>query len=216
MPDLRYTPNGAKIDFTLWPAAILNAITKEESLPEGLDVGYEVLLDKDALTRGLKPPTFRAHIPLRPTQSEFTALVEEFWWESTYVAKHLWRDVLLPAKYNLDHMMKQYMLRKMIEWRIEVEHDWSLRPGAYGKGLKRLLNSKTWTTLESTYAGASIEDNWDALFRTSELFRVTAIAVADALDYPYPERLDSRVTRYLQDVRKKPRETAKLSTAGDA
>ena len=116
---------GEKIDFTLWPTSILRAVLEQEDLPEELDVGYRVLLDKDGLTRHLKEPTFRAHIPERPTQAEFTDLVEEFWWESTYVAKHLWRDDLLPAKYNLDYMMKHYMLRKMIEWHIEVGHNWS-------------------------------------------------------------------------------------------
>jgi hypothetical protein len=37
--------------------------------------------------------------------------VEEFFHEATYVAKHLRRDDLLPAKYNLDHAMKQRDLR---------------------------------------------------------------------------------------------------------
>jgi aminoglycoside 6-adenylyltransferase len=196
--------DGVKVDFTLWPTPLLRAVLEQEHIIEELDVGHEVLLDKDGLTRGLGKPTFRAHIPKRPTQAEFTDLVEEFWWESTYVAKHLWRDDLLPAKYNLDYMMKHHMLRKMIEWRIEVEHDWSVKPGAYGKGLKKLLDPDTWSALESTYAGASMEDNWDALFRTTDLFRVAANAVANALGYTYPEALDARVTRYLQTVRMKP------------
>lgn len=200
----------------VWPTSILRAVLEQEDLPEDLDVGYRVLLDKDGLTRDLKEPTFRAHIPERPTQAEFTDLVEEFWWESTYVAKHLWRDDLLPAKYNLDYMMKHYMLRKMIEWHVEVGHNWSLKPGAHGKGLKKLLDPNTWSALESTYAGASLEANWNALFGTVELFRVTSIAVADALGYLYPEKLDSRVTRYLQSVRRKPREITVQSIADDA
>ena len=208
--------SGEKIDFSLWPTSILKAVLEQETLPEELDVGYQVLLDKDGLTGELREPTFRAHIPKRPTQSEFTDLVEEFWWESTNVAKHLWRDDLLPAKYNLDYMMKHYMLRKMIEWRIEVEHNWSLKPGAYGKGLKKLLEPNTWSALESTYVGASLEDNWNALFRTGDLFRVTATAVGHALGYPYPEELDSRVTQYLKTVRMKSTENAEQSTAGDA
>ena len=50
-----------------------------------------------------------------------------------------------------------------------------------------------------------MEGDWDALFRTADLFRVTAIAVANTLGYTYPEELDSRVARYLQTVREKPR-----------
>ena len=196
--------DGVKVDFTLWPTPLLRAVLEQERLLEELVVGYEILLDKDGLTRGLGEPAFRTHIPERPTRAEFTDLVEEFWWEFTYVTKHLWRDDLLPAKDNLDYMMKHYMLRKMIEWSIKIEHDWSLKPGACGKGLKKLLDPDTWSALESTYAGASVEGNWDALFKTTDLFRVTANAVADALGYTYPEALDARVTRYLQTVRMKP------------
>ena len=39
-------------------------------------------------------------VPIHASQvfsGNLTALVEEFWWESTYVAKNLWRDQLLPA-----------------------------------------------------------------------------------------------------------------------
>lgn len=100
------------------------------TLADVLDVGYRVLVDKDGLTQGLKPPTYTAHIPPVPTEKEYQMLIEEFWSESTYVAKNLWRDELLPAKYNLDYVMKFQLLRKLLEWRIEINHNWSLKPGA--------------------------------------------------------------------------------------
>jgi hypothetical protein len=54
----------------------------------------------------------------------------DFLLESTYVAKHLWRGDLMPAKFSLDQVMKQGGLRTVLEWRIEIDHEWSLRPGA--------------------------------------------------------------------------------------
>ena len=50
--------NGLKIDFTIWPVEIIPRIVEMGDLPDYLDVGYVVLLDKDHLTGGLKPPTF--------------------------------------------------------------------------------------------------------------------------------------------------------------
>jgi aminoglycoside 6-adenylyltransferase len=193
--------DGLKIDFTLWTAGILERIAAAPSLPESLDVGYAVLLDKDGLARGLPPPTHRAHIPARPTQAEYLTLVEELFHEATYVAKHLRRDDLLPAKYCLDHVMKQGNLRRMLEWRIEVDAGWDLKPGAYGKGLKRRLDPARWAELERTYAGASLEDNWESLFRTIDLFRKVAVEVGRELGYPYPHDLDRRVAAYLERVR---------------
>ena len=90
--------NYVKIDYSIWPVEVLERITAEAPLPE-LDMGYRVLLDKDQRTAGWKQPTYQAYIPARPTEAEYQALVEEFWWGTTYVAKSLWRDELVFAKW---------------------------------------------------------------------------------------------------------------------
>jgi aminoglycoside 6-adenylyltransferase len=179
----------------------LKQTAAEPKIPRELDIGYSVLLDKDHLTDRLPAPTHKAHIPAPPTEVGFQTLVEEFFHESTYVAKHLWRGDLLPLKYNLDQRMKQVNLRRMLEWRIEIDHQWSVKPGAYGKGLKKLLKRSIWKELEQTYVGPIIEDNWDALFKTISLFRKVAKEVAGFLGFRYPDELDHRVARYLQQVR---------------
>jgi aminoglycoside 6-adenylyltransferase len=157
-----------------------------------------VLVDKDGLTSALRPATYRAHIPSRPSRGEFLALIEDFFLESTYVAKHLWRGDLMPAKFSLDHVMKQGDLRTLLEWRIEIDHDWGVKPGAAGKGLKKLLPPDRYRLLEKTYVGSKTEENWTALFDTIALFREVANEVAEALAYPYPAELDRRVVDYLR------------------
>jgi hypothetical protein len=86
--------DGTKIDYTIWPEALLDRIAEEPVLPDMLDVGYRVLLDKDGRASRWKPPAYRAHIPAKPTATEYRDLVEEFWWSMTYIAKSLWRDEL--------------------------------------------------------------------------------------------------------------------------
>jgi aminoglycoside 6-adenylyltransferase len=193
--------DGLKIDFTLASTGVIDAIVARGKLPDDLDVGYRVLLDKDGLTIGLAPPSGRAFVPERPTETEFLTLVEEFFHEATYVAKHLWRDDLLPAKYNLDHAMKQVDLRRMLDWLLQTEFDWSVPTRAYGKGLKRKLAPETWEALERTYAGSGLDENWEALFATIELFRDAARKVGNGLGFAYPEDLDRRVCGYLREVR---------------
>jgi len=193
--------SGLKIDFTLCSAGTLVHLVRGAALPDYLDVGYAVLLDKDGLTHGLAPPTHTAFIPRPPDESMFLDVIEEFFHEATYVAKHLWRDDLLPAKYNLDHAMKQVHLRRMLEWRIGTDRDWAVPTRAYGKGLKKLLPPTVWQEVERTYAGGDIEQNWDALFRTIALFRRIAAEVGERLGLEYPDALDARVTRYLEEVR---------------
>ncbi|HEV8190831.1 MAG TPA: aminoglycoside 6-adenylyltransferase [Ktedonobacterales bacterium] len=189
-----------KIDYMVWPAMLLRAAVERQELPDLLDWGYRALVDKDGLTAGLPAPTRTAHIPGRPTEQEYLAVVEEFWWESTYVAKNLWRDDLMQAKYNLDVVMRHEVLLQMLEWRIELDHNWSWKPGPAGKGLKQYLPPALWAELETTWVSASIEENWTALFAMTALFRRAASEVASALGYTYPIALDQGVTAYLEKV----------------
>jgi aminoglycoside 6-adenylyltransferase len=189
-----------KIDWSLWPAALLQRIA-EEPLHDQLDVGYRVLLDKTGLTERWPEPTYRAHIPSPPSQAELDALAEELWWSASYVAKALWRGEVVFAKFALDVDMKLGVLRRFLEWRIELANDWSVKPGAYGRGLERLLDPETAAELAATYVGSGIEESWDALFATTTLFRRVAAEVAGALGLAYPQELDDRASGYLAAVR---------------
>lgn len=193
--------DGLKIDFTLWPVEILQRIAADAQLPDEFDAGYRVLLDKDHLTDGLKTPTYRAYIPTPPTETEYLDVVEGFFHEATYAAKYLWRDELMAVKHFLDHCMKQEHLRPMLEWRAEIDHQWSVKPGLYGRWLKKRLSTDLWAQLESTYTGAGRQENWKAMFRTIDLFRKVAIEVGDRLGYAYPHDLDRRTVAYLQRVK---------------
>jgi aminoglycoside 6-adenylyltransferase len=162
-------------------------------------------LDKDARASRWQPPTYRAHIPAKPTKAQYDALVDEFWWDAMHVAKSLWRGDVVFAKFLLDCDTKFVALRRFLEWRIEIDHDWSLMPGAYGRGVERLLPADIWSELTSTYVGADIEDNWNALFRTIALFRRVATEVGAALGHAYPQGADGAMTAHLDGVRKLPR-----------
>ncbi|MBN1934685.1 MAG: aminoglycoside 6-adenylyltransferase [Anaerolineae bacterium] len=193
--------DGLKIDFTLWPVELLQRVVQTATLPDDLDDGYAVLLDKDDLTDGMPASTYTIYIPARPTEETYRRVIEEFFSDAPYVAKCLWRDELMPAKWCLDYDMKHVYVRQMLEWRIECEHGWRVVPaGALGKGLKKRLPPDLWRQLESAYAGAGIEENWAALFETIAVYRQAAVEVADRLGYAYPHDLDRRVVAYLHEI----------------
>ena len=193
--------DGLKIDFTLWPVGLMQRIVAAHQLLDELDAGYQILLDKDHLTVGLKPPTYQAYIPKPPTETAYIERIENFFLEAIYVAKLLWRDDLIAAKHIMDGMMKQESLLQMLEWHIEIDHGWTVKPGPYGRRLKQWLRADLWAELEATYTGGGIGANWDAMFRTITLFRRTAIEVGSQLGYAYPHDLDRRALAYLQRVR---------------
>lgn len=115
--------DGTRVDYTIWPENVAERVVEESSLPESLDVGYRVLLDKDGRTSGWRPPTYRAHVPARPTRSEYDALTDEFWWNVRDVAKGLWRGEVFFAKFMRDYDLKFVAFRRFLEWRVEIDHD---------------------------------------------------------------------------------------------
>jgi aminoglycoside 6-adenylyltransferase len=201
MANVTQYADGLKIDFTIWPVELFQKIVQAPALPAELDAGYRVLLDKQGLTRGMKPPSHRAYIPTRPTSEAYQLLINDFFSDVPYMAKCLLRGELLPAKWCLDFDMKHVHLRPMLEWRVGVAHNWTVPTGSLGKGLKKYLPPETWSQLENTYAGAEVRENWEALFRTIALFRGVAMEVGKGLGYAYPLELDRRVTAFAQRMR---------------
>jgi aminoglycoside 6-adenylyltransferase len=193
--------DGLKIDFTLQPVEWLKKVLAAPGLPAELDAGYLVLLNKDHLTDGMQPPTYRAYIPVPPTNEVYQTTINDFFSDAPYVAKCLLRGELLPVKWCLDYDMKHVYLRPMLEWLMGLHHNWSLPTGWLGKGLKKELPPELWSQLEDTYAGADPDENWEALFRTMALFRRVAMEVGDGLGYSYPLDLDRRVTDFVRGMK---------------
>ena len=193
--------NGLKIDFNLWPVELLERVAKRDHMIAEFDAGYQVLLDKDGLTIDLKPPTYSAYIPTPPTEVHYFELLEGFFLDTTYVAKFLWRDDVMAAKHILDHSLKQEHLRPMLEWHAEIDQQWSIKFGPYGRRLKQHLRPDWWAELEVTYTGAELEANWDALFRSIDLMRRVATEVGKHLGFTYPQELEHRAVGYLQKVK---------------
>ena len=191
---------GLKIDFSLWPGEKLRRIAAQAQLPDEFDAGYRVLLDKDQLTARLRPPSYQAYIPKPPTETEYGESIEDFFLVAIYVAKYLWRDDVMAAKFVMENFMRHEHLLPMLEWHLELEQDWSVKPGLYGRRLKQWLRPDLWVDLESTYTGASLPDNWAALYHTIALMRKVASEVGSRLGYPYPKELDRRTMVYIKEI----------------
>lgn len=193
--------DGAKIDYTLWPATIAVQIRRDGALPADFDGGYRVLLDKDDLTLGWPAPTHSAYLTARPTAPEFQSLIEEFWFVATYVAKNLWRGEKLTARVLLDQEVKFFVVWRLFNWHIGFDRDWSVAPGFFGRGLSHRLDEAIWQRYGATYSGVDAAAIWHDLDETIALFRDVAVTVARDLDYDYPSDLDAEMMGYLTDIR---------------
>ena len=193
--------SGLKIDFTLVETQYFASLHNARQLPAELDAGYRLLLDKDGLAGGLQPPTYRAYIPAPPTETEYLEAIEVGLLDATYVAKYLWRDDLMAAKFVLDNFLKQEHLRPLLEWHYEIDHGWRVKPGPYGRQMKKWLRPDLWVDLESTYTGPGLEENWDALFKTIALLHKAGVEVGSRLGFAYPYEMEHRTLVYIQKVK---------------
>jgi aminoglycoside 6-adenylyltransferase len=203
----QYEHDLLKIDFTVMEVDLLRVLPDDCDLRDELDMGYQVLLDKEGVTGGLPAPTYQAYRPKPPTEAIYHEHIEVFFHEATYVAKNIWRDELLPAKYSFDQVMKQHFLREMLLWRAGIDHHWSITEGVLGKGLKQYVPAVRWRQLEETYVGADVEAQWQALFGLMALYREVAVEVGTALGFQYPHEMDRHMDMYLRNIRAMPSKT---------
>lgn len=192
--------DGVRIDFQITDHSKIKR--------DAYDNGYQVLIDKDGITEELEKPTYSEYIIKKPEQEEYETLVNEFWWNAYYVPKYLWRDQLPFAKYMLDYTLRYSFLHKIIEWYIGLGNGWSVETGAFGKKFKEYLDAELWSEWKKTYAGADLEENWEAFFRMTDFFRKLAKIIATDLDYNYPDQVDKRVSEFCREIRKKKRENS--------
>jgi aminoglycoside 6-adenylyltransferase len=193
--------DGNRIDLTLVPLEMVGE-TEEESLSV-------LLLDKDGRFEGLAPADERDYLPRPPTAKAFDDCCNEFWWLCPYVAKGLWREEILYAKFFLDPLIRNQLM-KMVWWYIGQRTSFSLNPGKFGKHFRQHLEPELWEMLLQTYSDADYERTWEALFTSGELFRRLAVAVAREFGFDYPQGDDERVSAFLRHVRQLPRDAQEI------
>ena len=188
-----------RIDFSIWPTELLKKIAEYNKLPAFLDIGYEVLYDKNNLTTELNEASNQAYQTNKPTKSEYERVVNNFWWDITYIAKYLWRDQFYFAKY-MDYFIKYNLLQPMVEWLIGVENNWEVNPGKQGSNFKKHLNDKLWQELMATFSGSDFQENWDSTFKMMDFFSKAAKKVAYRLRFEYPQNLEEDVREYIEKI----------------
>ena len=193
--------DGNRIDLTLFPLARLYEFERESL--------SSMLLDKDSIFEPLPPPSQSDYLPKPPTAKNFSDCCNEFWWVSPYVAKGLWREEIIYAKYILDNALREQLM-KMLTWHVGMKTQFRDGPGKFGKHLKRHLDPTHWAMLEQTYSDASYDKTWDTLHTMCDLFRIIATGVAEHFRFDYPYRDDEKVSAHLKHVQSLPRNAAEI------
>ena len=187
---------GMKLDFALAPTTVLEEMVTEQKLNSLYERGYRVLLDKDGLAARLPRATHRPPIGRSPTEEEFRAVVEEFWFEASHVPKLLQRNELWVVK-TRDWTMKLLLL-KMIEWHAIATRGESYDVWHIGSRMEKWAAPQVWERLHAAFGRFNAGDVWPTLLATASLFRDLAIETSEKLGHRYPHDVDRSISGYMR------------------
>lgn len=143
-----------------------------------------ILLEKDGILPAMPPPTDEDYWVKRPTEDEFHAVCNEYWWCLNNVAKGIWREEI-PYVQDMANVVLRPQLIKALSWKVGIKTGFSVSVGKSGKEMWRWLAKEEWTAFLSTYAAGNISAIKTAYTRMCQLFDATACDIAGSLGFVY-------------------------------
>ena len=180
--------DGNRIDLTLCP---------KEHMQEWVDseADFKVLKDNKGLFEVYQPNRKRYWTTL-PTEEEFAASCNEFWWVSAYIVKGIRRDQLI---YTTDHLygICQQELLKILAW--QVARDRGVVD--IGKNYKYLFNYLT-AEKEKEFSNlldfSSLYKITQSLLATMQIFHQEAQSLAQKMGFVYDREVAEKMIQYAE------------------
>ncbi|MDE6595632.1 MAG: aminoglycoside 6-adenylyltransferase [Oscillospiraceae bacterium] len=192
--------DGNRIDLTVKPAQCID-ITDDKLC--------KILLDKDGILPDIPEATDEDYRVKKPTEEEFCAACNEFWWCLNNVAKGLWRE---EAPYVLDminHWIRPQVV-KILSWKIGFETDFTVSVGKSAKYMYKWLEPSVWRRFLATYSGSDISEIWDSVFVMCDLVDEFAPEIAKKLCTEYDFTMAKNSRMWLEKVQKLPKNAKSL------
>lgn len=163
----------------------------------------KILYDKDTVLPLIPEATDEDRHVQKPTEAQFQACSNEFWWCSNNLAKGLWRKEMLYVQ-DMSAMIVRKQLEKMLTWKVGITTDFQVSVGKSAKYLYRWLSPEEYQAYLDTYFGGDIEEAWNAVFIMCDLMERTTAYVAEKLNYTYNREECAAARSFLEHVRRLP------------
>lgn len=158
-----------------------------------------ILLDKDNILPEVPESTDVDYYVKKPSEAQFRACANEFWWCSNNIAKGLWRGEM-PYVQDMTNFVVRKQLEKMLAWKVGIITDFSVSVGKSAKYLYRWLDGEEYQRYLDTYFGGDVEKAWQAVFVMCDLFAGVTDYVAEGLGYTYDREEGKAAAAYLKNV----------------
>lgn len=163
-----------------------------------------ILLDKDGILPAIPEATDEDYRVKRPSQAEFSACCNEFWWCLNNVAKGLWREEI-PYVHHMYYTGCHAQLMKLLNWKIGYETKFQISTGKASKYIKAYLSDEIWNRFLKTYINGNIEDIWNSAFLMCDLFNDIALELESKWGLTYNLEEAKASFGFLKHVRTVPK-----------
>ena len=181
--------DGNRIDLTLCP---------KEHIQEWVDseAGFRVLKDEKGLFEAYQPNSNR-YCTFPPTEEEFAASCNEFWWVSAYVVKAIRRNQLIYATDHLYGICQQELL-KVFAWQVTSDRG-AVDIGKNYKYLFHYLPAEKEKEFSALLNLSSIEKVSQSLFATMNVFDREAQSLAKKMGLAYDQEEAEKMIVYAEE-----------------
>lgn len=173
------------------------------------DALCRILLDKEHILPEIPKATDKDYHVKKPSQAQFHACTNEFWWCSNNLAKGLWREEM-PYVQDMANVVVRKQLEKMLSWKVGILTNFRVSVGKSAKYLYKWLDADEYQQYLDTYFGGSIEEAWKAIFLMCDLFDSVSEYVAGHLGYVYHVEEAKAAKGFLEHVRNLPKDAEEI------
>lgn len=158
-----------------------------------------ILLDKENILPEIETATDRQYWIKKPTEEQYFAVCNEFWWCSNNIAKGLWRKEIPYVQDMTNHIVRNQLII-MLNWKVGILTEWSVSTGKSAKYLYKWLPEEEWKDFMSTYFDSDIDHAWKAVFCMCDLFETVANYVGERMGWEYNEKEGKGAQAFLEWV----------------
>ncbi len=194
--------DGVRMDLTIQTISFAKEHIYDDKL-------CRILLDKEDILPAMPDATDRDYYVKKPTEAQFWACTNEFWWCSNNIAKGLWREEM-PYVQDMTNFVVRKQLEKMLSWKVGIKTDFQVSVGKSAKYLYRWLEPDEYQGYLNTYFGGNIAEAWTAVLHMCDLFEQTAVYVGSRLGYPYNAAEGKAARGFLEQVQKLPKDAKNI------
>lgn len=180
--------DGNRIDLTLCPKEYIQEWVDSEA-------NFEVIKDDKGLFEAYQPNSKR-YWTAPPTEEEFAATCNEFWWVSAYVVKSIRRNQLI---YATDHLygICQQELSKVLAWQVTSDRG-AVDIGKNYKYLFQYLPAEQEKEFSALLDLSSFDKITQSLFSTMKGFNREAQILAQKMGFAYDQEEAEKMIAYAE------------------